>query len=132
MLDIESYSFLNRAIESEFSPAIILTAKQSMREQSTARIPHDFLERLVIIRAQPLGHGDLLRIIQLRCFEEDVKIHDSALHVLADVAMHVSLRHALLLISVSDVIRGRRKAQLIQQDHIEHARTLFTALKYRA
>lgn len=68
----------------------------------------------------------------VRCLEEDVKIHDSALHLLADIAMNVSLRYALLLISVSDVIRGRWKAQLIQQGHIEHAQKLFTALKYRA
>lgn len=66
MLDTEAYSFLNRAIESEFSPAIILTAKQNTREQSTARIPHDFLERVIIIRALSFSHGELFRIIQLR------------------------------------------------------------------
>ena len=59
MLDIECFSFMNRALESESSPIVILATNRGITEirgtdyRSPHGLPMDLLDRLVIIHTVP-------------------------------------------------------------------------------
>lgn len=98
MLDIECFSFLNRALEDEMAPImvmatnrgvtrirgtdykvnIIVTFRQQNNDQfQTAHgLPTDLLDRLIIIRTEPYSEDDLRLILKTRCEEEDVNMED--------------------------------------------------------
>jgi RuvB-like protein 1 (pontin 52) len=59
MLDIECFTFLNKALESKLSPIVILATNRGTSEirgtslDSPHGIPVDLLDRLLIIRTMP-------------------------------------------------------------------------------
>lgn len=59
MLDIECFSFMNRALENESSPIVILATNRGITEirgtdyRSPHGLPMDLLDRLVIIHTVP-------------------------------------------------------------------------------
>ncbi len=59
MLDIECFTFLNKALESKLSPIVILATNRGTSEIRGTRIisPHgipvDLLDRLLIVRTKP-------------------------------------------------------------------------------
>jgi len=103
MLDIECFSFLNRALESDFAPILILATNRGITKirgtnyQSPHGFPSDFLDRLVIIRTEAYSSSELATILKIRAQEEDVKLDNEALHALAGMASQTSLRCALNL-----------------------------------
>lgn len=88
MLDIECFSFLNRALESEHSPIVILATNRGITNirgteyKSPHGLPIDLLDRLVIIHTEPYSHEELGHILQIRCEEEDVEMSEEAKDVL--------------------------------------------------
>ncbi|CDW59206.1 ruvb 2 [Trichuris trichiura] len=115
MLDVESFSYLNRALESEFSPVVVMATNRTVSKvrgtntESPYGIPGDFLDRLIIIKSQPYSSEDIFHIIKIRCKEEDVSIADQAAHALTQLGMDCSLRYAMQLICVANVLAKRRK-----------------------
>jgi len=116
MLDMECFSFLNRALEDEMAPVVIMATNRGItrirgtKYRSPHGIPIDLLDRMVIISTQPYGEKDLRQILKIRCEEEDSEMQDDALTVLTKIAMETSLRYAIQLISVSLLISRKRKA----------------------
>lgn len=98
MLDIECFSFLNRALESDFAPIVILATNRGITKirgtnyKSPHGLPADFLDRLIIIRTTPYSSQELSTIIKIRADEEQVNVHDDALAVLTKMATETSLR----------------------------------------
>ena len=80
MLDIECFSFLNRALENELAPILVVATNRGItRIRGTAyRSPHgipiDLLDRLLIISTQPYTEPELRTILDIRCEEEDVEM----------------------------------------------------------
>ena len=77
MLDIECFTYLNRALESQLSPIVIFATNRGICEIRGTEIsaPHgmpvDLLDRLVIIRTQPYNLEEMIDIIAIRaevCF----------------------------------------------------------------
>jgi len=80
MLDIECFSFMNRALENESSPIVILATNRGITEirgteyKSPHGLPMDLLDRLVIIHTVPYEEEEIGEILQIRCEEEDVEM----------------------------------------------------------
>ncbi|NXE71762.1 RUVB2 protein, partial [Calcarius ornatus] len=79
MLDIESFSFLNRALESDMAPVLIMATNRGItRIRGTShRSPHglplDLLDRLLIIATAPYGDKETRQILKIRW--DTPKIH---------------------------------------------------------
>lgn len=88
MLDIECFSFLNWALESEQSPIVILATNRGITEirgtsyKSPHGLPVDLLDRLVIIHTKPYNEEELAEILEIRCEEEDVEMDEEAKELL--------------------------------------------------
>lgn len=72
MLDIECFSFLNRALESELAPIVIMASNRGMARirgtkfRSPHGLPVDLLDRVLIISTTKYGVDDIREIIQIR------------------------------------------------------------------
>ena len=72
MLDIECFSFLNRALEDEMAPIVIVATNRGVttirgtKETSAHGMPADLLDRMMIIKTEPYGLEDLREILRIR------------------------------------------------------------------
>ncbi|KMU77299.1 TATA-binding protein-interacting protein 49 [Coccidioides immitis RMSCC 3703] len=90
MLDIECFTYLNRALESTISPIVILA---SNRGNTVVRgtgdivaahgIPPDLLARLLIVPTHPYSPEEIKTIVRLRAKTEGLQITDAALEKVA-------------------------------------------------
>jgi RuvB-like protein 2 len=122
MLDIECFSFLNRALENELAPLVIMASNRGMARirgtkfRSPHGLPVDLLDRVLIVTTKPYLEADIAQIIQIRCQEEDVVLTPDAGGVLTQMALETTLRYALNLISCAQVIARKRKARAGEVD----------------
>lgn len=117
MLDIEAFAFLNRALESEMAPIIILATNRGFSKirgtdvVSPHGIPVDLLDRLLIITTDPYTPEEMREIIKIRMKEEGVKLTDKALDKLVEIATKNSLRYAIMLLApIKEVAEIKNKA----------------------
>ena len=88
MLDIECFTFLNRALESTLAPIVILATNRGMctirgTDMISAHgIPADLLDRLLIIKTDKYGIKELMEILAIRASTETIKISKEALALL--------------------------------------------------
>lgn len=105
MLDIESFSFLNRALESELSPIVIMASNRGFTKirgtdiVSPHGMPLDLLDRLLIIPTHPYKPEEIKEILKIRAHEEGINIDDSALERLTQLGAEISLRYAIQLMA---------------------------------
>ena len=131
MLDIECFSFLNRAIESDLAPIMILATNRGITEiRGTAElsphgIPIDLLDRLLIIATKPYSKEEIFEIISIRCEEEDVEIEEDAKRFLTEIGVKTSLRYSLHLIQPAHCIAKKRKSNMIEVRDIKRVYSLF-------
>jgi RuvB-like protein 1 len=110
MLDIECFTYLNRALESNLAPIVVLATNRGICEirgidmRSPHGIPVDLLDRLLIIRLLPYGLDDIVQIIAIRCATENIEIEEDALAHLATIGTKTSLRYCVQLISPAMVL----------------------------
>ncbi|CAH1968660.1 unnamed protein product [Acanthoscelides obtectus] len=70
MLDIECFSFLNRALENEMSPIVIMATNRGVTKirgtnyKSPHGIPLDLLDRTIIVPTQPYDEKELREILR--------------------------------------------------------------------
>ena len=79
MLDIECFTYLNRALESTISPIVIFASNRgicTVRGTDDIKAPHgiptDLLDRLLIIRTLPYTVDEIRLIVRLRAKTEGV------------------------------------------------------------
>ncbi|CAH1112655.1 unnamed protein product [Psylliodes chrysocephalus] len=131
MLDIECFSFLNRALENEMSPIVIMATNRGITKirgttyKSPHGIPLDLLDRTIIVPTQPYDEKELREILSIRCEEEDCQMSDNALAVLTRICKETSLRYGMQLIMTSSLIARKRKAHEVDVEDIKRAYTLF-------
>ena len=110
MLDIECFTYLNRALESSLAPIVIFATNRGVCAirgtdmQSPHGIPVDLLDRVVIIRTLPYSRQDMVRIIAVRAQIENLAIDTDGLALLGNVADATSLRHAVQLLSPASIL----------------------------
>ncbi|KAI6191994.1 RuvB-like helicase [Aphelenchoides bicaudatus] len=135
MLDLECFSFLNRIIESELSPLLIMASNRGIvpirgtETISPHGIPADLLDRSLIIKTEKYSDEEIKKIISIRAQEESVKLDGNALLILAKLADNASLRYAMQLISNADVVRQRRKGEEVTTDDVKKVYSMFYDLK---
>jgi len=124
MLDIECFSFLNRALENELAPLVIMASNRgtSTIRGTTFRSPHglpvDLLDRVLIVSTSPYTREDVEQIIQIRCEEEDAQLSKEALAGLASLATQTTLRYALNIISTAQVLARKRQSVAVETEDI--------------
>jgi len=115
MLDIECFSFLNRALENDLAPLVVMASNRGMSKirgtqyKSPHGLPVDLLDRVLIVSTTKYEADDIEQIIKIRCQEEDVTLTPQAVQVLTSMAQETSLRYALNLISAAQVVAKKRK-----------------------
>jgi len=106
MLDIECFTYLNKALESPIAPIVVLASNRGMAAIRGADdivaahgIPTDFLTRLLIIPTTPYNAEEIKRIVTIRANTEGVKITDAAINKIAEHGVRISLRYCLQLLT---------------------------------
>lgn len=70
MLDIECFSFLNRALENEMTPIVIMATNRGITKirgtnyTSPHGIPLDLLDRMMIVKTDPYSEKELKEILR--------------------------------------------------------------------
>lgn len=131
MLDIECFSFLNRALESDMAPILIMATNRGITQirgtkyMSPHGVPIDLLDRLLIIATSPYLEKEINKILAIRCEEEDVQVTDDALAILTRIGLETSLRYAIQLIMVANLVCLKRKGAEVDVDDIKRVYSLF-------
>merc|ERR1711871_1641828 len=135
MLDIECFSWLNRALEEPTAPIVIMATNRGITNirgtdyKSPHGIPLDLLDRMLIISTEPYAAKDIRKILDIRAEEEDVEMSDSAKELLTKIGSDSSLRYAIHLITVSNLVAMKRKAQEVDVQDISKVYSLFVDVK---
>ncbi len=131
MLDIECFSFLNRALEGELAPLVVMASNRGItrirgtKYKSPHGIPADLLDRTLIISTGKYAEGEIREIVKIRADEEDVRLSLDGLELLAKMGGDTSLRYALNLIAPSQLVAQRRKSAQVDVDDIRTAYRYF-------
>lgn len=131
MLDIECFSFLNRALENEMAPVVIMATNRGITRirgtnyKSPHGIPIDLLDRMIIVSTSPYQEKDLKEILKIRCEEEDCEMSDDALTVLTRIALETSLRYAIQLITTASLVCRKRKSTEVNIEDVKRVYSLF-------
>ena len=111
MLDIECFTYLNKALESTISPIVIFASNRGICTirgtddiQAPHGIPTDLLDRLLIIRTVKYTVEEIRLIVRLRAKTEGLSITDAALDALAAEGEKSSLRYGLLLMTPASIV----------------------------
>lgn len=106
MLDVECFTYLNRALESPIAPIVVLASNRGMctirgTDDIVAAhgIPTDFLARLLIIPTAPYQADEIKQIVRIRASTEGVAITDAAIDKISDHGVRISLRYCLQLLT---------------------------------
>lgn len=81
MLDIECFSFLNRALENEMAPVVIMATNRGITRirgtnyKSPHGIPIDLLDRMIIVSTSPYQEKDLKEILKIRYDSNIICVH---------------------------------------------------------
>merc|ERR1711988_1926268 len=135
MLDIECFSWLNRALESDLAPVLVIATNRGFAKirgtnyKSPHGIPIDLLDRLMIIPTTPYSETETKRILEIRCEEEDVEMTPDALELLCRIALETSLRYAIHMIMCASLCCQKRKGTEVNIDDIKRIYSLFVDVK---
>ncbi|XP_035671968.1 ruvB-like 2 [Branchiostoma floridae] len=131
MLDIECFSFLNRALENDMAPILIMATNRGITRirgtnyKSPHGIPIDLLDRLLIVSTSPYSEKEIRQILTIRCEEEDVEMSDDATTILTKIGMETSLRYSIQLITAANLVCRKRKGTEVSVDDIKRVYSLF-------
>jgi RuvB-like protein 2 len=131
MLDIECFSYINRALEDELAPIVIMASNRgNSRIRGTSYLsPHglplDFLDRVVIVSTHAYQKDEIQQILSIRAQEEEVDVTPDALALLTKIGQEAGLRYASNLITTSQLIMAKRKAKQVSIEDVQRSFQLF-------
>ncbi|KAH6642551.1 TIP49 C-terminus-domain-containing protein [Boeremia exigua] len=131
MLDIECFSFVNRALEDELAPIVIMASNRGNTQirgtdyRSPHGLPLDFLDRVVIVSTHAYNSEEMQQIISIRAQEEEVDISPDALALLTKIGLETGLRYASNLITTSDLVRKKRQGPEVTIEDVQRSFSLF-------
>lgn len=135
MLDVEAFSFLSRAMESELAPIMILATNRGITKirgtdiESPYGMPLDLLDRLLIILTRPYTMDEVREIIRIRADEEEIPLSEDAVETLTKIGFEKSLRYAVQLMVPAKVIAERKGRIKVTAEDILEASKLFVDTK---
>merc|ERR1712032_329816 len=107
MLDIECFTYLNRALESTLAPIVVFATNRGICRirgtdiKSPHGIPVDLLDRMLIVRTMPYTLEEVIQILSIRATTESLTIDEEALAALGEIGSKTSLRYAVQLLTPS-------------------------------
>jgi len=138
MLDIECFTYLNRALESTLAPIVIFATNRGICKirgtdiPAPHGVPVDLLDRLLIIRTQMYEAKEIKKILSIRAEVEEVKIETKALDALAQIGVTSSLRYAVQLLTPCKVMAQTAGNNAITKDDVDEINELFMDAKESA
>merc|ERR1711937_160401 len=138
MLDIECFTYLNRALESSLSPIIVFATNRGMctirgtEVNAPHGIPVDLLDRVMIIRTMPYSLEETFQILSIRATTEGLECEDDALAYAAQVGLDASLRYAVQLLTPGRVLAETAGRTSISKADFEEIHRLFLDAKSSA
>merc|ERR1711968_150894 len=138
MLDIECFTYLNRALESTLAPIVIFATNRGMcsvrgtEVVSAHGIPVDLLDRLMIIRTMPYGLEEIVQILSLRAQVEGIQIDEEAFATLGEIGVRSTLRYAVQLLTPAQVLVKTNGKEVVTKDDIQELDGLFYDAKASA
>jgi len=131
LLDLEAFSFLGRAIESELVPIIILATNRGLTTirgtdvKSLLGFPLDLVDRSVIIGTSEYDAESIGEILRIRSREEKVKMTKEALEKLTQIGAKSSLRYSVQLLSLAAQNAKAMKHEKVSAEDVERVDKLF-------
>jgi len=114
MLDLECFSFLNRALESPLAPIVVFATNRGICEvrgtqgvRSPHGVPVDLLDRMLIVRTEPYTLAEIIQIVSIRANVENVRLSAEALALLGQIGSRASLRYAVQLLTPAAILAGK-------------------------
>merc|ERR1712230_244350 len=138
MLDIECFTYLNRALESTLAPIVIFATNRGM---CTVRgtevvaphgVPVDLLDRLMIIRTMPYSLQEIVQILSIRAQVEGISVDEEAYAHLGEIGVRSTLRYAVQLLTPAKVVVQTNGRDEIGKEDIEEIDSLFYDAKSSA
>ena len=135
MLDIETFSFLTKALEAELAPILVLATNRGTTKirgtdvEAPHGMPLDLLDRLLIITTRPYSKEESREIISIRAEELDIELEPAALDELTNRAAEESLRYSIQLLEPSQVIARKAGRGIVKAEDVKEASRLFSDLK---
>ncbi|KAK7595457.1 hypothetical protein V9T40_013282 [Parthenolecanium corni] len=135
MLDIETFTYLHRALESPIAPIVIFatnrgrcTVRGTEDVVSPHGIPMDLLNRLLIIRTLPYNRKDMENILKLRAQTEGHNLNSDALQSLAEIGTRATLRYACQLLTPAALTaKVNSRSTITKEDITEVSQLLLDA-----
>jgi RuvB-like protein 2 len=131
MLDIECFSYVNRALEAELAPIVIMASNRGQAKirgtsyTSPHGLPLDFLDRVVIVSTQAYSGDEIRQILAIRAQEEEIDLSPDALALLTKIGQESNLRYASNIITTSHLLSQKRKAKEVSVDDVQRSFRLF-------
>lgn len=136
MLDIEIFTYLNRALESDIAPVVVLASNRGLIPVrgtddvvSPHGIPPDLIDRLLIVRTLPYNRDEIKTIVGKRASVEGLNVEEDAFDALADLGAETSLRYAVQLLSPSGILAKTAGRNEITIADVNEAKLLFLDAK---
>ncbi|CAL5372704.1 unnamed protein product [Camellia sinensis] len=125
MLDIECLSFLNRALENDMAPILVVATNRGITLQSEAQITSLPMGFQLI----SLTEEEIRKILDIRSQGEDVEMSEDAKVLLTKIGVDTSLRYAINLITSAALACHKRKGKLVEMEDISRVYELFWDVK---
>jgi RuvB-like protein 1 (pontin 52) len=138
MLDVECFTYLNRALESSLAPIVVLATNRGLCQvrgtevTSPHGIPVDLLDRLVIIRTSVYSLEEMVQILAIRAQVEGIQLDADALTALADIGEETSLRHSAGLLTPAALLAKTNGREEVTRGDLAEVAMLFRDAKYSA
>jgi len=138
MLDIECFTYLNRALESTLAPIVVFATNRGM---CTVRgteviaphgVPVDLLDRVMIVRTMPYALHEIVQILSIRSQIEGINVDEEAFAYLGEIGVRSTLRYAVQLLTPCKVLVGTNGREQINKEDIEEIDSLFYDAKASA
>ena len=131
LMDIELFAFMNRAMESEMAPIIILASNRGFSKirgtdiVAPHGIPLDLLDRLLIITTEEYSRDEIKTILEIRAAEAGILLDKDALEKLTDLGVANSLRYAVQLLAPAYEYAKIRNSGKVEVEDVERAANIF-------
>jgi len=138
MLDIECFTYLNRALESSLAPIVIFATNRGVCTirgtdiVSPHGVPVDLLDRMLILRTMPYSLEEIIQIMSIRAETESLEMDDEALAALGEIGIRTSLRYAVQMLTPSRILAETNGRDAINLSDIEEIDDLFFDAKASA
>merc|ERR1712022_19286 len=138
MLDIECFTYLNRALESALSPIIVLATNRGVctirgtEIVSPHGMPVDLLDRMVIVRTLGYSVDEIVQVLSIRAQTESLTMNQEAIELLGEIGQNTSLRYVVQLMTPASVLAKTNGRDNVTREDIEEIDQLFYDAKSSA